>query len=104
MNKFIKRKHSSKDNKSESKHLSKAAKTCDKTPKSRPKRQYCDSYLKYGFHWTGSEDQQFPLCPIFGEKMSNDGMVPSKLKRYFTSKHSQLHNKNLNYFQRLLEQ
>ena len=50
MNKFIKRKHSSDDNESESKHLSKAVKTCDKTPKARPKHQYCNGYLKYGFH------------------------------------------------------
>ena len=60
--------------------------------------------MKYRFDWTGSEDQPFPLCLICGEKMSNKGMVPSKLKRHFTSKHSQLQNKNLNYFQRLLEQ
>ena len=52
MDKFIKRKQSD-DNESESKH-SKAAKPCDKAPKARPKRQYCDDYLKYGFHWTGS--------------------------------------------------
>ena len=54
MDKFIKRKQSD-DNESESKR-SKAAKPCDKAPKARPKRQYCDDYLKYGFHWTGSED------------------------------------------------
>ena len=37
-------------------------------------------------------------------KMSNKGMVPSKLKRHFTTKHSHLQNENLNNFQRLLEQ
>ena len=104
MDKFIKKKHSNDDNESESKHLSKAVKTCDKTPKARPKRQYCVGYLKYGFHWTGNEDQPFPLCVICGEKKSNEGIVPRKLKRHFTTKHSQLQNKNLNYFQRLLEQ
>ena len=46
MDKFINRKHSSDDNESETKHLSKAAKTCDKTPKSRLNRQYSISYLK----------------------------------------------------------
>ena len=102
MDKFIKRKQSD-DNESESKR-SKAAKPCDKAPKARPKRQYCDDYLKYGFHWTGSEDQPFPLCVICGEKMSNEGMVPSKLSRHFVTKHSQLQDKNLNYFRRLLEQ
>ena len=63
MAKFIKRKHSSDDNETEGK-CSKAAKHCDKLPKARPKRQYCDDYLKYGFHWTSSEDQPFPLCHL----------------------------------------
>ena len=36
--------------------------------------------------------------------MSNEDMVPSKLMRHFTSKHSQLQNKYLKYFHRLLEQ
>ena len=87
MDKFIKRKHSRDDNESESKHLSKTVKTCDKTPKAGPKSQYCDGYLKYQLHWAGSEDQPFPLFVICGEKMSNEDMVPSKLKKYFTTKH-----------------
>ena len=68
MDKFIKRKNSIDDNESEIKR-SRAANSCDKAPKARPKRQYCDDYLKYGFHLAGSEDQPFPLCVICGEKM-----------------------------------
>ena len=102
MDKFIKRKQSD-DNELESKRC-KAAKPCDKAPKARSKRQYCDDFLKYGFHWTGSEDQPFPLFVICGEKMSNEDMVPSKLSRHFATKHSQLQDENLNYFRRLLEQ
>ena len=44
MDKFIKRKHSSDNDESESKHLSKAAKTCDKTSIVRSKRQCCKGY------------------------------------------------------------
>ena len=102
MDKFIKRKRSD-DNESESKRC-KTANPCDKPAKVRPKGQYCEDYLKFGFHWTGSEDQPFPLCVICGEKMSNDGMVPRKLRRHFVTKHSQLTDKNLNYFRRLLQQ
>ncbi|XP_014779908.1 zinc finger BED domain-containing protein 5 [Octopus bimaculoides] len=36
--------------------------------------------------------------------MSNEGILPSKLKKHFTTKHSHLQCKDLNYFQRLLEQ
>jgi len=36
--------------------------------------------------------------------MSNEAIVPSKLSRHFKTKHSQLQDKNLNFFRRLLEQ
>ncbi|XP_068219219.1 zinc finger BED domain-containing protein 5-like [Palaemon carinicauda] len=36
--------------------------------------------------------------------MSDESMVPSKLKRHLTSKHSSLQDKDLVYFQRLLDQ
>ena len=63
MDRFIKRKQSSDDNESES-IRSKAANPCDKAPKARPKRQFCDDNLNCGFHWTGSEDEPFALCHL----------------------------------------
>ena len=36
--------------------------------------------------------------------MANESMVPNKLQRHFTTKHSCLQDKDLNYFQRLLQQ
>jgi len=62
MDRFIKRKQSD-DNESES-IRSKAANPCDKAPKARPKRQFCDDNLNCGFHWTGSEDEPFALCHL----------------------------------------
>ena len=41
---------------------------------------------------------------VCGEKMANESMVPNKLQRHFTTKHSCLQDKDLNYFQRLLQQ
>ena len=36
--------------------------------------------------------------------MANESMVPNKLQRLFTTNHSCLQDKDLNYFQRLLQQ
>ena len=36
--------------------------------------------------------------------MANESMVPNKLQRHFTTKNSCLQDKDLNYFQRLLQQ
>ncbi len=44
------------------------------------------------------------MCIICGEKLCDDAMVPSRLKRHFMSKHSQLNGKNIDYFQRLLHE
>ena len=65
-------------------------------------RMYMDSYLAMGFTWCGDDLTPNPECLVCGEKLSNEAMVPSKLKRHFLSKHSQLSEKHLEYFQGLL--
>lgn len=66
-------------------------------------RQYNDSYLSVGFSWFGDEDCPLPLCVVCSDKLLNKAMVPSKLKRHFTTKHAHLGGNNLNYFKRLVE-
>ena len=66
-------------------------------------RLYNDDYLKFGFHWTGETQIPSPLCVGCGQTLSNEAMVPSKMKRHLTTNHPNLQTKNVDYFQRLLE-
>ena len=67
------------------------------------KRQYHEDYFKLGFTCTGDKDESNPSCLVCGQKLSNEAMVPSKLKRHLSPKHSHLLDKDLQYFQRLLK-
>jgi len=67
------------------------------------KRKYDELYLKLGFTWTGSLDEPNPQCVVCSEILSNNSMKPSFLKRHLESKHKNLVNKELQYFERLLE-
>ena len=82
----------------------KPTKSSAEKAKVRHNRQYRDDYLKFGFSWSGDVAQQCPLCVVCGEKMANESMVPNKLQILLTTKHSCLQDKDLNYFQRLLQQ
>jgi hypothetical protein len=55
-----------------------------------------------GFSCTGDMDDPRPWCLVYGEKLSNEAMVLSKLKRHLFSKYSHLIDKNITCFQRLL--
>lgn len=67
------------------------------------RRQYHEDYLNIGFSWSGNVDDPRPWCLVCGEKLSNESMVPSKLKLHFSTKHSHLVDKNASYLQRLLK-
>lgn len=67
------------------------------------KRTYFDAYLAHGFASNNDEDNPRPVCVVCGETLSNEAMVPSKLKRHLTTKHPGVAQKGLPYFSRLLE-
>ena len=101
MDKFLKRKLDS-DNSDYSENKS-SSKSTSVEKKAKFRRLYCDDYLKFGFHWTGDAQMPNPLCVVCSQKLSNEAMVPSKLKRHFITNHSNLQTKTIEYFQRLLQ-
>ena len=98
MDKFVKRKDVSDRCEVKTEHPMKPTKSSTKKAKVRHNRQYCDDYMKFGFSWSGDVAQPCPLCVVCGEKMANESMVPNKLQRHFTTKHSFLQDKDLNHF------
>ena len=77
-------------------------KTMAVASKSKPRRSYQDNYLALGFTWCDDELGPKPKCVVCGTELSNEAMVPSKMKRHLTTKHSYLSDKPLDYFKRLL--
>ena len=61
-------------------------------------RQYVDSYLSFGF--IESQDPLRPECVICGEKLANDSMKPSKLRRHQETKHRETVGQSQDFFVR----
>ena len=59
-------------------------------------------YLKMVFTWNEDEQDPRPRCIICYDQLANESMRPNKLLRHFESKHSELKNKPLDFFERML--
>jgi len=49
-----------------------------------------------------NKEEPLPLCVVYGEKLSNSSMDPSRLNRHLSTNHSHLESKDQNYFKRLM--
>ncbi len=103
MFKYLKRKHVSGEEVSdEESQIPQSSTSKGKTSDVKKNRLYSESYLTIGFTWT-REDCPLPLCIVCGKKLANTAKAPAKLKQHFTTNHSHLSNKTVDYFRRLLD-
>nr|XP_005998765.1 PREDICTED: protein FAM200B-like [Latimeria chalumnae] len=64
-------------------------------------RQYSDAFLKHGsINCANANQDPKPQCVICSEVLANESLKPSKLKRHLETKHGELVDKPLEYFQR----
>lgn len=70
----------------------------DKTTVKR--RKYNDKYLNFGFTFIGDDKNQIPQCIVCSVILSNESMVPDKLKRHLEQNH--VSKESSDYFTRLL--
>uniref|UniRef100_F6WI10 Uncharacterized protein n=1 Tax=Ciona intestinalis TaxID=7719 RepID=F6WI10_CIOIN len=66
------------------------------------RRNYDESYLKFGFTYVEKDGCQHPKCVICLKVLSVESMLPSKLKRHLMSTHSSLSDKPREFFARKL--
>ena len=62
------------------------------------KQKLKKDYIQYGFICSGPDDAQLPFCLICKAPLSNEALVPSKLKRHLETKHPTVKNKEKEYF------
>ncbi len=104
MFKYLKRKHvSGEEFSDEESHMLQPRMSKGKVSDVKKNHLCSDSYLAFGFTWTKEEDYPLLLCIVCGKKLANTAMAPAKLKQHFTTNHSHLSKKTVDYFQRLLD-
>ena len=60
-------------------------------------RKYNSDYLNFGFTVAEREGVEHPHCVICCKVLAADCMLPSKLKRHFTSIHKKLSGNHANF-------
>ncbi|XP_060855173.1 zinc finger BED domain-containing protein 5-like [Metopolophium dirhodum] len=67
------------------------------------KKKYSEEYFCHGFSFIAIDNVAKPECVICGEILANSSMKPSQLTRHLITKHSDLKDKDVTFFKRLLE-
>lgn len=65
-------------------------------------RKFDDSFLKYGFTWTGNEDEPKAQCVMCQAVLSNESLKPNKLQRHLHTKHPETKDKTVDFFEKKL--
>uniref|UniRef100_A0A8C1QE04 Uncharacterized protein n=1 Tax=Cyprinus carpio TaxID=7962 RepID=A0A8C1QE04_CYPCA len=68
-------------------------------------RPYKDDFLKFGFvNCSDAVRAAIPMYVICGEKLANESLKPAKLERHLSTRHADLADKPLSFFQRKSEE
>ena len=70
---------------------------------STKKMKYDTSFLNFGFSVITSDGLQKPQSVVCFEVLAHTSLKPSKLKRHLETKHPELEDKNLSFFQLMEE-
>ena len=64
------------------------------------KRNYKSEFLKYGFTCIHTQGVEKPQCVLCSQVLLNESLKENKFKRHLDSCHSNLKEKNVDFFQR----
>lgn len=66
------------------------------------RRKYQESFIQFGFTWSGSIEDQYPHCLVCATDFAQSSMKASHMRRHLESRHGELMNKPVSYFRNLL--
>lgn len=66
--------------------------------KSGTRRNFKEEYVEYGFIALENDGDQLPFCLICSKALSNESLVPSKLKRHLETNYPTVKHKTREYF------
>lgn len=65
------------------------------------KRKFKEEFIEFGFVASELDDAQVPFCLLCNSTLSNESMVPNKLKRHLEKNHPARKNEPRDYFEKL---
>ena len=86
------------------KHVSKYETMKALNKKQGTKRRYKENYIKYGFISSGPKENLLLFYMICNLALSNEALVPTKLKRHLEKKHPAVQEQPKKYFKSIRPQ